>query len=62
MNPETKGRMNMHDQTRRITEGAMMCTLVALMLLLNRQLAGILEYAAYWVLSFPILIYTVKYG
>ena len=40
----------------------MMCTLVALMLLLNRQLAGILEYAAYWVLSFPILIYTVKYG
>lgn len=52
----------MHDQTRSITEGAMMCALVGLMLFLNRQLAGILEYAMYWILSFPILIYTVKYG
>lgn len=48
--------------TKKITEGAMMCSIVGLFLLLNRQLGNILEYAIYWVLSFPILIYTAKYG
>lgn len=48
--------------TKKITEGAMMCTIVCLFLLLNRQLGNMLEYAIYWVLSFPILIYTAKYG
>lgn len=50
------------DGTKKITEGAMMCTIVCLFLLLNRQLGNMLEYAIYWVLSFPILIYTAKYG
>ncbi len=48
--------------TKKITEGAMMCTIVCLFLLLNRQLGNMLEYTIYWVLSFPILIYTAKYG
>jgi len=51
----------MHTGTRKITEGAMMSALVGLLLFLNRQFAGLLEYATYWILSFPILVYTVKY-
>lgn len=39
-----------------------MCALVGLMLLINRQFANALEYAIYWILSFPILVYTVRYG
>lgn len=52
----------MGKDTRKITEGAMMCALVGILLLFNRQLGNMLEYAIYWVLSFPILIYTVRYG
>lgn len=50
------------NHTRRITEGAMMVAIVGLLLFLNRQLAGMIEYAMYWILTFPILIYTAKYG
>ncbi len=52
----------MSRSVKSITEGAMMCALVGVLLFINRQFAGILEYAMYWILSFPILIYTVKYG
>lgn len=52
----------MKNTTHRITEGAMMVAIVGLFLFANRQLAGLLEYAMYWILSFPILIYTVRYG
>ena len=52
----------MNTSTRRITEGAMMVAIVGLFLFINQQLAGILELMMYWILSFPILIYTVKYG
>ncbi len=52
----------MHTDTRKITEGAMMVAIVGLLLFINRQLAGMLEYAMYWFLAFPILIYTVRYG
>lgn len=51
----------MHSSTKRITDGAMMVAIVGMLLFINRQFAGILEYAMYWILSFPILIYTVKY-
>lgn len=54
--------MNMHNQTKRITDGALMVAIIGMLLFINRQLAGALEYAMYWILSFPILIYTVKYG
>lgn len=52
----------MHTSTKRMTEGALMVAIIGMLLLINRQFAGILEYAMYWILSFPILIYTVKYG
>lgn len=52
----------MRNTTHRITEGAMMVAIVGLLLFVNRQLAGFLEYAMYWILSFPILMYTVRYG
>lgn len=52
----------MNNQTRKITEGAMMVAIVGLLLFINRQLAGMIEVAMYWILTFPILIYTAKYG
>lgn len=47
---------------RRISEAAMMSAIVGVILILNRQMANILEFAIYWILTFPILLYTVKYG
>lgn len=52
----------MKNTTHRITEGAMMVAIVGMLLFINRQFAGFLEYAMYWILSFPIMIYTVRYG
>lgn len=52
----------MNHQTRKITEGAMMCAIVGLILFVNRQFGNMLEYFMYWVLTFPILVYTAKYG
>lgn len=52
----------MNNQTRKITEGAMMVAIVGLLLFINRQLAGMIEVAMYWIMTFPILIYTAKYG
>ena len=52
----------MNKQTRKIAEGAMMCAIVGLVLFINRQLGNMLEYFMYWVLTFPILVYTAKYG
>ena len=52
----------MNNQTRKITEGALMVALVGMLLFINRQLAGMLEVVMYWILTFPILIYTARYG
>lgn len=52
----------MQNTTKRITEGAMMCALFGVLLFLNRQFAGMIEYLMYWIFTFPILIYTAKYG
>lgn len=52
----------MNKRVHNITEGSMMVALVGAALLINRQFAGILEYALYWILTFPILIYTIRYG
>ena len=40
----------------------MMCAIVGLILFVNRQFGNMLEYFMYWVLTFPILVYTAKYG
>ncbi len=52
----------MQKQVKAMTEGALMCALVGVLLFLNRQFGGVIEYTLYWVMTFPILIYTVKYG
>ncbi|MEG2572162.1 MAG: DUF2232 domain-containing protein [Erysipelotrichaceae bacterium] len=52
----------MHNKVKRITEGSMMVALVGVALFFNRQMAGLLEFAIYWILTFPILVYTVRFG
>lgn len=39
-----------------------MVAIVGLVLFVNRQLGNMLEYVLYWVLTFPILVYTARYG
>ena len=52
----------MKNDVRKLTEGAMMVGLIGIVLFLNRQSAGILESSLYWLLSFPILIYSARFG
>lgn len=52
----------MNKATRKLTEGAMMVAVVGIILFINRQLVNMLEYLIYWILTFPILVYTAKYG
>lgn len=47
---------------KRISEGAMMCAITAVLLLLNRQSGGLIELAFQWLLALPILLYTARYG
>lgn len=51
----------MNSKTRAISEGAMMLAIMAMIMLLNRQFAGSFE-LLFFVLSVPIVIYSVKYG
>ena len=39
-----------------------MVAIVGMLLFINRQLAGMLELMMYWILTFPILMYTARYG
>ena len=50
------------NSTKKLTEGAMMCALVGVLLFINRQSAGFIDFAIYWLVPLPIIIYTVKYG
>lgn len=52
----------MNKATRKLTEGAMMVAIVGIILFINRQFGNMLEYLMYWILTFPILVYTAKYG
>lgn len=52
----------MNKTTRKLTEGAMMVAVTGLLLFINRQFGNILEYLMYWILTFPILVYSAKYG
>ncbi|MDE6475354.1 MAG: YybS family protein [Erysipelotrichaceae bacterium] len=52
----------MQKRVRALSEGALMCALVGILLFFNRQFGGIIEYSFYWIMTFPILVYTVKYG
>ena len=51
----------MNRQVRKLTEGAMMCALFGLVLLINRQFAGVLELFFVYVLPLPLIVYTAKY-
>lgn len=52
----------MRKKTHMITEGAMMVAIVGAFLLIDRQLANLLEVLLFWVFPLPILIFTVRYG
>ena len=51
----------MNRQVRKLTEGAMMCALFGIVLLINRQFAGVLELFFVYVLPLPLIVYTVKH-
>ena len=52
----------MTSHVRMLCEGAMMCALTALVLLINRIFGGMIETAFPWLLVFPLLIYCVRHG
>lgn len=52
----------MNRQILKITEGAIYCSLMIVFLFINLQTGLFLESMMYWILSFPIIIYGVKYG
>ena len=52
----------MASRTRMLCEGAMMCALTALLLLINRVAGGMIETAFPWLLVFPLLVYCARYG
>lgn len=52
----------MASRTRILCEGAMMCALTALLLLINRVAGGMIETAFPWLLVFPLLVYCARYG
>lgn len=52
----------MNRDTRRITDGAMMAAIIGVLLLINRQLAGLIEVTFIWALPLPMVFYSAKYG
>lgn len=50
------------NSTKKITEGAMMAAIVGALLVLNRQTANFFDYALFWIVPLPVVIYTAKYG
>ena len=52
----------MNKRIRMITEGAMMVAMIGAFLLIDRQLAHVLEAFLFWAFPLPILLFTVKYG
>ena len=52
----------MNTSVRKITDGAMMAALVGLFLLLNRQLGGMLDVYATWLVPLPLVLSAVPYG
>ncbi|MBR3840448.1 MAG: DUF2232 domain-containing protein [Erysipelotrichales bacterium] len=50
------------NSTKKLTEGAMMCALIGALLFINRQSAGMIDFALYWIIPLPIIMYTIKYG
>lgn len=52
----------MNRNMRRLTEGAMMCGLIGLLLVINRQLLNALDLYLFWIVPLPLIVYTIRYG
>lgn len=52
----------MNHDVRKITDGAMMAAIVGVLLLVNRQTAGLIEVSFLWILPLPMVFYSAKYG
>lgn len=52
----------MNNSVRKITDGAMMCAIVGLLLVVNRQFAGMLEEMFLFFFPLPMVFYGAKYG
>lgn len=50
------------NSTRKITEGAMMAAIIGALLILNRQTANFIDFAMFWIVPLPVVLYTAKYG
>lgn len=50
------------NSTKKITEGAMMVAIVGTLLVLNRQTANFIDFALFWIVPLPVVLYTAKYG
>ncbi len=52
----------MNRDIRKITDGAMMVALIGVVLVVNRQMAGLLESMFIWAYPLPMVFYGAKYG
>jgi uncharacterized protein YybS (DUF2232 family) len=52
----------MNKDIRKITQGAMIVSLLGALFLIDRQTAGIFNYAFAWVVPLPLVMYTAIYG
>lgn len=50
------------NSTKKITEGAMMAAIIGALLILNRQTANFIDFAMFWVVPLPVVLYTAKHG
>lgn len=48
--------------TKKLTEGAMMLSLICVLMLVNRMFAGMFDVMICFFICFPVIVYTVKYG
>ena len=52
----------MNRNIKRLTEGAMMCGLIGVLLVINRQFANAFDAYMMWIVPLPVIVYTVRYG
>ncbi len=52
----------MNNNVRKLTDGAMMCAIVGVVLLINRQFGGLFEDMFLFLFPIPMVFYSAKYG
>ena len=52
----------MNNDVRKLTDGAMMCAIVGVILLINRQLGGLFQDMFLFLFPIPMIFYSAKYG